>query len=443
MHKIYKEFLISLNKLQWDYLKSKIVNLKSPISPDSYRDSILKTMSQKPKTPFSASELMPQAEMLEIQKRKGKLVIGIPCETHFQEKRVCLTPDAVASLTANGHQFIIETGAGVGANFSDSDYAEAGAKIAQNKKEVFECSMILKVEPPSLKEIEMMNPQTVLFSALQLKTQEKKYFEELAKKRITALAFDYIKDEHGSYPIVQASSEIAGIASLHIASELMSNIHGGNGLLLGNINGVPPANIVILGAGTVGEFAAKTGLALGATVKVFDNSVVKLRNLQKSLGKSIYTSTIQPKTLEKSLKRCDLAIGAIRGNLRAPIVVTEEMVEKMKDGAVIVDVSIDRGGCFETSSLTNHTNPTFVKHGVIHYCVPNIPSRYARTASLSISNIISLTLQHIAEEGGFEQVIRFDRGLQAGMYLYNGILTHKTVAEWFGIPYRDLNLLIF
>ena len=398
-------------------------------------------MSQKPTTPFTQQELIPQAEMLEVKRKKGKLIIGIPRETHFQEKRVSLTPDAVASLIANGHQFVIEAGAGEGANFSDADYSEAGAKIAYNAKEVFECSMILKVEPPSLKEIEMMNPQTVLFSALQIKAQTKKYFEELAKKRITALAFDYIKDEHGSYPIVQASSEIAGIASIHIASELMSNVHGGKGLLLGNINGVPPTNIVIFGAGTVAEYAARTGLGMGAIVKVFDNSVAKLRNLQKSLGANIYTSTLQQKTIEKSLRRCDVAIGALRGKYRAPVVVTESMVKKMKEGAVIVDVSIDRGGCFETSQMTNHTESTFTKHGIVHYCVPNIPSRYARTASASISNIISPTLLRIAEEGGFEHAIKFDKGLQAGMYLFNGILTHKTVADWFDIPYRDLNLL--
>jgi len=399
-------------------------------------------MSNKPKTPFSKSELMPQAEMLEVAKRKGKLVIGIPKETHFQERRVCLTPDAVASLIANGHKFVVETGAGKNANYSDHDYAKAGAKISYNKNEAFECSMVLKVEPPSINEIKMMNPQTVLFSALQLKTQNKKYFETLAKKRITALAFDYIKDEQGSYPIVKSLSEIAGIAAIHIATELMSNANEGNGLLFGNINGVPPTSIVIFGAGGVGEFAAKTALGLGAIVKVFDNSITKLRNLQQRLGANVFTSTLQPKTIEKALRRCDVAIGALRGKLRAPVVVTEAMVEKMKDGAVIVDVSIDRGGCFETSQLTNHKKPSFIKHGVIHYCVPNIPSRYARTASISISNIFSPFLQHIAEEGGFEEVVRFDKGLQAGMYLYNGILTNKTVGDWFNLPFRDINLLI-
>ena len=399
-------------------------------------------MGNTPKTPFSKSQLMPQAEMLEIAKHKGKLLIGIPKETHFQERRISLTPDAIGFLTANGLNFVIETGAGENAHFSDADYSEAGAKIVQSNMEVYECNMILKVEPPSIGEIEMMQPQTVLFSALQLKTQNKKYFEALAKKRITALAFDYIKDEQDSYPIVKSLSEIAGIAAIHIATELMSSDNNGNGLLFGNINGVPPTNIVIFGAGSVGEFAAKTALGMGAIVKVFDNSISRLRNLQQRLGANVYTSTLQPKTIEKSLRRCDVAIGALRGKSRAPIVATKDMVSKMKDGAIIVDVSIDRGGNFETSQLTNHKKQTIVKYGVTHYCVPNIPSRYARTASISISNIFSPFLLHIAEEGGFEQIIRFDKGLQSGMYLFNGIITNRTVGEWFDLPYRDINLLI-
>lgn len=400
-------------------------------------------MSKKPKTPFTKGELLPQEEMLEVAKRKGKFVIGIPKETHFQEKRVSLTPDAIAALIAHGHEFVIESGAGEGANYSDMEYSEAGAKIAYSRKEVFECQLILKVEPPSLSEIELMMPQSVLFSALQLKAQEKVYFEKLAKKRITAFAFDYIKDELGSYPIVKSLSEIAGIASIHIAAEYMSNIHKGNGLLMGNINGVPPTNVVIFGAGRVGEYAARTAISMGAIVKIFDNSLSKLRNLQRVLGVPLYTSTLQPKNIEKALMRCDVAIGAIRGKSRAPVIVTEEMVEKMKEGAIIIDVSIDRGGCFETSQLTNHKEPTFVKHGVIHYCVPNIPSRYARTASVSISNIFSPFLEYIADEGGVEKALRYDKGLQAGLYFYNGILTNKTVADWFGIPYRDTNLLFF
>ncbi|MBT8317218.1 MAG: alanine dehydrogenase [Lutibacter sp.] len=398
-------------------------------------------MSKKATSPFSKQELLPQEETLEVYKQKGELVIGIPKETHYQEKRVCLTPDAVGALTVQGHKFIIETGAGEGANYSDNEYSEAGAKISYDTKEVFGCNIILKVEPPSLDEIELINPQSILFSALQLKTQTKKYFEALASKRITAVAFDYIKDEQGVYTIVKSLSEIAGTASILIASEIMSNDNEGNGLLLGNISGVPPTEVVILGAGTVGEFAARSAIGLGANVKVFDNSITKLRCLQQNLGRAIYTSTIQTKTLQKALMRCDVAIGALRGKSRSPVIVTEEMVEQMKDGSVIVDVSIDRGGCFDTSEITSHKKPTFTKHGVIHYCVPNIPSRFARTASVSISNIFSPYLLSIAEEGGFENAARLDRSLQKGMYFYHGILTNRTVADWFNIPFRDINLL--
>ena len=393
-------------------------------------------------SPFSKEELLPQTEMLEIKKRKGELFIGLPKESYLGEKRVCLTPDAVAAFTANGHRIIVETGAGDGANFTDKEYSEAGAKISYNTEEAFKCNIILKVAPPTEAEIEYINPQAILISSLQLKTQTQKYFESLAKKRVTAIAFDYIKDAHDTYPIVKSLSEIAGTASVLIAGELMSGVNKGNGLLFGNIGGVPPTSVVILGAGTVGEFAARTAIGLGARVKVFDNSITKLRKLQHCLNAPIYTSTLQPKALTKALMRCDVAIGAIRGKNRSPIVATEEMIEKMKEGAVIVDVSIDRGGCFETSNVTTHTSPTFIKHGVVHYCVPNIPARYARTASVSISNIFTPYLLNIAEEGGFENTARFDKSLRNGMYFYHGILTNRTVADWFDIPYRDINLLI-
>jgi len=393
-------------------------------------------------SPFTKEQLMPQPEMLEIKKQKSELFIGLPKESHFEEKRISLNPDAVSALVAHGHRVVIETGAGEGANYSDKEYSEAGAKISYDVKEVFGCNIILKVEPPSLEEIKLINPQTVLISALQLKTQSKKYFEALAKKRITAIAFDYIKDEHDVYPVVKSLSEIAGTASMHIAAELMTSSNGGNGLLLGNIGGVPPTEVVILGAGTVGEFAAKAAIGLGANVKVFDNSITKLRKLQRYIQAPIYTSTVQPKTLLKALMRCNVVIGAIRGKDRSPVIVTEAMIEQMKDGAVIVDVSIDRGGCFETSKVTTHSLPTFREHGVIHYCVPNIPSRYSRTASVSISNIFTPYLLDIAEAGGFENAARFDKSLRNGIYFYHGILTNNTIANWFELPYRDINLLI-
>lgn len=392
-------------------------------------------------SPFSKYELITQEETLEISRNKGELQIGIPKETQLEEKRVCLTPDAVASLVAQGNQVVVENGAGEGSNFSDAEYSEAGAKISYDVKEAFGCNIILKVEPPSLDEIKLINEQSTLFSLLQLKTQRKEYFHALSEKKITAVAYDFIKDDNGVYPVLKPLSEIAGTSSILIGSEIMSNQGGGKGLLMGNITGIPPTDVVILGAGTVAEFAAKAALGLGARVKVFDNSISKLGALQCKVNSPIYTSTVQPKTLFKAMMRCDIAIGAMRGESRSPIYVTENMVREMKEGAVIIDVSIDRGGCFETSEITSHKNPTFTKHGVIHYCVPNITARYARSTSLSMSNIFTPLLLNIARNGGFESTARYDKSLLKGMYFYHGVLTNENVAQWFDLPHQDINLL--
>ena len=394
-------------------------------------------------SPFTKEQLLPQEETLEIAKHKSELFIGIPKETSHQERRICLTPDAVNSLTSHGHRVMVEAGAGESSSYSDKEYSDAGAEVTQDPKKVFGCPMILKVEPASLAEIEIINPNTIIISAIQIKTRKKEYFEALTKKKITALAFEYIKDEDGTYPAVKSLSEIAGTASVLIAAELMITNQFGKGLLFGNITGVPPTDVVILGAGTVGEFAAKTAIGLGATVKVFDNSITKLRRLQNNLNQRIFTSTIQPKSLLKALRRCDVAIGAMRGIERCPVVVTETMVEHMKKGAVIVDVSIDTGGCFETSEVTTHEKPTFIKNNVVHYCVPNIPSRYSKTASLSISNIITPYLMQIAEDGGIESAIRCNKGLKNGVYMYHGILTNKAIGDWFGLSDSDINLIVF
>lgn len=397
----------------------------------------------QPSSPFSKQQLLPQEETLEILKQKGELFIGLPKENQYQEKRICLTPDAVNAITSNGHRVLIESGAGKGAHFSDLDYTNAGGEITKDTAKVFGCPLLLKVEPPTLGEIGMINPQTTVISALQIKTQQKSYFEALARKRITAIAFEYIRDEDGKFPAVRSLSEIAGISSVLIAAELMSTSNNGNGLMFGNISGVPPVEVVIIGAGTVGEFAARSAIGLGANIKIFDNSITKLRNIQTHLKQTVYTSTIQPKNLLKALKRCDVAIGATRGKDRSPVVVSSTMVEHMKKGAVIIDVSIDTGGCFETSEITTHNKPTLEKYGVVHYGVPNIPSRYPKTATVSISNIFTPYLLKIGEDGGLENSLRFDKGLRNGLYMYHGILTNKSVGEWFDLQYSDINFLIF
>jgi alanine dehydrogenase len=391
---------------------------------------------------FSSEKLMPQPEMLEVGRKSAKLTIGIPKETEFQERRICLAPDAVAVLSSHGHNVVVETGAGGHASFSDNDYSEAGAKIAYDSREVFESNLVLKVHPPTEAEIELMKPKTTLISALQLKVQNKRYFELLMKKKITALAFDYMEDEDGHIPVVRSMSEIAGNTAILIAAELLSNVNEGKGLMLGGLSGVNPTNVVILGAGTVGEYATRAALGLGASVLIFDKSISKLRRLQDILFTRMATSVVQPKVLEKALKRADVVIGAVRATEgRTPCIVTEEMVQGMKPGSVIVDVSIDQGGCFETSEVTTHENPTYKKYGIVHYCVPNIASRVSRTASFSLSNIFLPTLVQMGEEGGVEQMIRQHVGVRSGLYIYHGTLTNRGVGEWFELPYKNIDLI--
>jgi alanine dehydrogenase len=394
-------------------------------------------------TPFTKDQLIPQEERLEIQPTKQELLIGIPKETQHQEKRICLTPDAVAAVCAHGHRILIEKGAGLASNFTDQDYNNAGAEITTDTAKVFSCPTILKVAPPSLEEIMMIKPQSVLISALQLKTRDQNYFNKLAEKKITAMAYEFITDDEGRFTAVNALSEISGVASILIAAELLSNEENRTGHLFGNITGVPPVEVVILGAGVVGEFAARTALGLGASVKLFDNSISKLRSVQNNVSQQLYTSTIQPKYLSKALRRCDVAIGALTGENRTPVVVSQTMVENMKSGSVIIDVSIDMGGCFETSEITSHDHPTYSKLGVTHYCVPNIPARYSKTASVALSNIFTPYILSIANDGGIEHAIRMDKGLKCGIYLYHGIVTNKSVGEWYNLPYSDVNLLIF
>ncbi len=395
-----------------------------------------------PLTKLASAAMMPQEEMLEVARKNADLHIGIPKETSFQERRVSLVPNSVAVLVNNGHNVIVETGAGVHSNYQDKDYSEAGAQIAYNTDQVYKADLVLKVAPPTFDEIEMMKPKQNLISALQLTVQQKNFFNHLISKKITGLAFDYIKDRSGIYPVVRAMSEIAGNTSILIASEYMSTTNGGRGMMLGGISGVPPTEVVIIGSGTVGEFAARAAVGLGATVKIFDNSLYRLRRLQNDLGMRLFTSIIEPVELEKALQTADVVIGALRAKEgRTPVVVSEDMVSNMQYGSVIVDISIDQGGCFETSQVTNHAHPVFKKYGVTHYCVPNVASRVAQTASIALSNIFTPILLEMGEKGGFENYLRLDTGVRNGVYLYNGILTHQYIGETYNIPYKDLDLL--
>ncbi len=392
---------------------------------------------------FSSFGLMPKEEMLEVKPNFKQLQIGIPKESSFQENRVSLTPDSVGLLVANGHSVIIEQGAGEAANFSDKQYADKGAEIAFSKDDVFKAMFILKIEPPTKSELELMHKGQELISAVQMSTQSAEYFKTLNKKNITAFGFEFIKDNQDKLPIVRSMSEIAGSTSLLIAGEYLSNVNNGKGLMLGGISGIMPTNVLVVGAGTVGEYACRTAMGLGSSVIVFDNSVSKLRRLQNNINQRVSTSSIQPKALMKALRRADVVISALRiGDGRVPCIVSEEMVQQMKKGAVVIDVSIDQGGSFETSEVTTHKKPTFIKHDVVHYCVPNIASRVSRTASMAISNILTPILLRISEEGGVENTIRKHEFLRKGIYAYKGSNTNEVLSRNFKIPFKDLELIM-
>jgi alanine dehydrogenase len=371
------------------------------------------------------------------------LLIGIPKEIAFQENRIGLIPDAVGVLVANGHEVMVESGAGAGSRYSDHDYAEAGARIVFEKEEVYKCPILVKTAPPVEADLPYLQMHQIIISPLHLSALKKELVEQLMAKKITALAIENIKDENQNYPILRSMGEIAGSAVMLIAGQYLSNFNQGKGVLLGGISGVPPTKVVIIGADIVGEFATRNALALGASVKVFDNNVSRLQRLQNNLGQRVWTSVLEPKILAKQLKTCEVAVGALRNEIgRAPIVVTEEMVAAMRPGSIIIDVAIDRGGCFETSELTNHEHPIITKHNVIHYGVPNIPSGFARTASQAISNVLMPLLIQVGDQGGLEEIIWQQVHLREGIYLYKGALTDFYISEKFQLKFTDLNLLI-
>jgi len=403
-------------------------------------------MTEKKKTGFEAlakSSLVPQEQMLEVRKRRHAFFIGLPKEISLQENRISLTPDAVALLVNNGHDVWVETKAGLGSKFTDKQYSDAGAKIVYSPQEVYQADVILKIEPPTQEEIELMHAGQTLISALQLGHLRLESLQGLLKKKVTALAYEFIEDKVGGMPIIRAMSEIAGSTVLLIASEYLSTNNNGKGIILGGITGVPPTKVVIIGAGTVAEYAARAALGLGAEVQIYDNHLYKLRRIKHLLGQQVYTSTIDTYTLGDALKTADVVIGALRAEKgRARQVITEEMVTRMKPDSLIIDLSIDQGGCIETSEITTLSKPVFRKHDVIHYCVPNVASRVAHTATNALSNIFTPTILRAAEEGGVEAMIFSHKWFMKGVYTYKGGLTNENVARKFGLKFKNIELLM-
>jgi alanine dehydrogenase len=386
----------------------------------------------------------PLEETLDVKPRGTQLHIGIPKETSFNENRIALTPESVGVLVSNGHHVMVQMNAGMGASYSDHDYSEAGAKIVPSKREVYQGDVIIKSAPVSEEELEYLKPSQIIISPIHVAVMKSAILQKMMEKKITAISFENLKDDSGHNPIVRSMSEIAGSAVPLIAARYLSNANSGKGVLLGGISGIPPTKVIIIGAGIVGEYAARTAMAMGASVKIFDNDIYRLKRLQNNIGVRVWTSVIEPKILSKQLKSCDVAVGALSNgsNGRTPVVVSEEMVSTMRPGSVIVDVSIDHGGCFETSAFTSHEEPIFIKYNVVHYCVPNIPSGFARTASQAISNVLMPLLLEAADDGGFDNLIWHKMNIRNGIYLFKGALTNFHLSQRFDLKYTDLNLLI-
>ena len=372
------------------------------------------------------------------------LKIGLPKEYSNDELRISLTPGGVSVLKANGHDIIVEKGAGEGASFSDREYAEAGAEIVYSTEDLFKRSeLISKIAPLSNDELGYIQPNQILLSALHLGGINEDYLKKLSAQNVTAIGYEFIKGSDKEFPIVRMMHEITGSMSVQIAAHYLENMNGGQGVMLGGISGVPPATVVILGAGITGEYAARTALGYGSQVFVMDTDLTQLRRLENALDRRIITAIANEQYISTALKFADVIIGAAMAEGdKSPCWVTEEMVANMKIGSVIVDTVIDQGGCIETSKSTTHSDPVFKKHGVTHYCVPNVPANVARTATYALNNVIVPYLIAIGDSGGITNCLWNNIALRNGTYLYKKHITKKSLAEPFNLPYRDIEMLI-
>ena len=378
-----------------------------------------------------------------VDAKSAQLQIGLPKEHAMNEHRLLLTPESVQILVASGHEIVVETGAGTLAGFPDASYANAGATIALGTEEVFQCAIVAKVAPPTVAEIEMMRGGQTLISALQLRTRNRAYFKSLADKKITALALEEVRNSEDQSALRMAMSEIAGQMAARVGASLLADgAHGSRkGKLMGPIPGVSPARVVVLGAGVAGLSAVRAAHGMGSQVVLMDSNINRLRAAQE-LNPTLMTEVIQELVVAKRLKKADLVIGALHPiNGRTPVVVSEDAIAAMEPNSVIIDISIDSGGCFESSELTSHENPTYVKHGIIHYCIPNMASAVGHTATIALSNFVAPMLSTLSELGGVEDCLHYDLNMRAGLYLYKGLLTKRHLGEHFDLPFSNDALL--
>lgn len=366
--------------------------------------------------------------------------IGIPKEVLLEEKRVSLAPAGVDTLVKAGHNVFIETQAGIESHFTDADYERVGATIVYSAEEVFQrAELIAKISPLTEREAEMLQPEQILFSFLHLAVGRKNIIDKLISKKITAISYELI-EKNDQLPVLQSMSEIAGQLAIQVGEKyLCSDIPGSRGILMGGITGVAPAAVVILGAGIVGLNAARSALGRGAQVIVLDKDLRRLQRIENLLNRHVTTVKANPYTIARGAKFADLFIGAVQvKGEKSPNLLTEDMVKTMKKGAVIVDVSIDQGGCVETSYPTSLSEPVFVKHDVIHYCVPNMPALVSRTATYGLTNASIEYMLNIANNGLTDALLG-DVGLAQGVCTHNGYCSNETVAETFNLEYRRLH----
>ncbi|MCF8260585.1 MAG: alanine dehydrogenase [Melioribacteraceae bacterium] len=367
--------------------------------------------------------------------------IGIPRETHFEEKRVALAPAGVDVLVKSGHSVFIETGAGTDSHFTDEEYRAVGATIVYSKEEVFQRSeLVAKIAQITEDEANLLEEGQTVFSFLRLAVGKKNILDSLLSRKITAISYELIEKEE-NLPILHVMSEIAGQLSIHLGERYFSSdFANSRGVLMGGVAGVASAAVVILGAGVVGYSAARAALGRGAQVIVLDRDLARLRRLEDAFDKHVTTVMANPYTIARGVKFADLLIGAVQIKAeKSPHLVTEEMIKTMKKGAVIVDVSIDQGGCVETSYPTTISDPVFIKHDVIHYCVPNMPSLVSRSASYALTNASIEYIQKIADNG-LNNTLISDNGLAKGVCTHNGNCTNNQIAHAFNIEYKRLHL---
>lgn len=397
-------------------------------------------MSQQPK---DAKRLFPEECLIREIAGRPRLSIGVPAENPAVETRLPLTPEGVAIIVEEGHSVYIQRNAGHPISYTDMQFSEAGAYLVDSLEEVLSADIVLKITPPSIDELHLMQPRSTVFSMLQLSNLSKEAIELMMQKKMTAIAYELIKDEQKAFPVVNSIAEIEGNAAIAVVSDLMSSEHGGKGILLGGVAGITPPEVVILGASITGSVAARTAIGLGAMVKIFDHDINKLRKIQHYLGRMVFTSVIHPKVLFRALASADAVIGNLRYiNGSDRFMVAEALVKTMKKGAVIVDLSVDQGGCFETSECRTISDPVFEKHGIIHYCVPNISARVGRTSSIALSNIFTPIILKIGESGSVKQSIADSSGFRHGAYIFNGIMVNRLMGRYYGIPSNDIGLFL-